>query len=57
MPNESTRAYIYRVITAAGPLLTAYGLVQDATWPLIVALVATVLGTGLASANTSTKAP
>lgn len=55
MPNEATRAYIYRVLTATGPLLTAFGLVSEQTWPLIVALVATVLGTGLASANTSTK--
>jgi hypothetical protein len=53
--DEATRGWIYRVITAALPLLTAYGLVAEETVPLIVALVAAILSTGLAAANTSTR--
>jgi hypothetical protein len=53
LANEATRAWIYRVITAALPLLTAYGVVADEQVPLIVALVAAILGTGLAARNTT----
>ncbi len=51
--NEATRAWIYRVITAALPLLTFYGVVADEVVPLYLALAAAVLGTGLAARNTS----
>lgn len=53
MPNEHTRAWIYRVVTAALPLLTAYGVIAESKVPLIVALAAAVLGTGMAAANTA----
>lgn len=53
LTNESTRAWVYRVITAALPLLTAYGVVADETVPLYLALAAAILGTGLAARNTS----
>jgi hypothetical protein len=53
LANEATRAWIYRVITAALPLLTAYGIVADEMVPLIIALVAAILGTGLAARNTT----
>lgn len=53
--SERTRAYIYRVLLAAVPLLQAYGIVEENKVPLIVGLIAAVLGTGLAVANTSTK--
>lgn len=53
--NEATRAYLYRILLAALPLLTAYGVVAEEMVPLIVALVAAVLGVGLAVGNTSTK--
>lgn len=53
--TEAKRAYIYRVLLAALPLLTFYGLVTEEQVPLIVGLVSAVLGVGLATANTSTK--
>lgn len=52
--NERTRAYIYRVLLAAIPLLQAYGIVQESDVPLIIALAGAVLATGLASLNTTT---
>lgn len=52
---ESTRAYLYRVVLAALPILTAYGVVADNRAPLFAALAASVLSVGLATANTSTK--
>jgi 4-amino-4-deoxy-L-arabinose transferase-like glycosyltransferase len=55
MPNERVRAYLYRVIVAALPILTAYGIVNDTDVPLYVALAAAILSTGLATANTSTR--
>ena len=53
--NESTRAYIYRVLLAVVPVLTARGIVSDSDASLIVALAAAILGIGLAVHNTSTK--
>lgn len=55
--NERTRAYLYRVLLAAIPLLQAYGIVEDEQVPLIVGLVGAVLATGLATLNTSTDKP
>lgn len=54
MLTERQRAYTYRVFLAIMPLLTAYGAVTEQTAPLFVALAGTVLGFGLAAANTST---
>jgi len=54
MLTERQRAYTYRVFLATMPLLTAYGAVTEQTAPLFVALAGTVLGFGLAAANTST---
>jgi hypothetical protein len=42
-------------LLAALPILTAYGLIDEQIVPLIVALVAAILSTGLAAANTSTS--
>lgn len=55
--NEQTRAYIYRVLTAAVPLVTAYGILDGRTAALWLGLAAAILGTGLAAYNTSTKGP
>lgn len=52
--SEKTRAYLYRVTTAAIPLLTAYGVVSEEVAPLWVALGAAVLATGTAARHTST---
>lgn len=54
--SEQTRAWIYRILTAAVPLLITYGVVDEQAAPLWIALGGAVLGTGLASLNTSTKA-
>lgn len=53
--SEQTRGYIYRILTAVVPLLITYGVLDDHSAPLWIALGAAVLGTGLASANTSTS--
>lgn len=52
MLNLKTRAYIYRVLTAAAPLAALYGIASDTELVLWLALAATVLGTGLAAVNT-----
>ena len=54
--NEKTRAYIYRVLTATVPLVTAYGIIDQRTAALWLGLAGAILGTGLAAYNTSTKA-
>jgi hypothetical protein len=54
MPSEQTRAWLYRILTAAVPLLIAYGAVEEQTATLWLALGGATLGLGLATANTST---
>lgn len=53
MPSERTRAYVYRVLLAAIPLLVGFGLVQESDVSVWIGLVGAVLSTGLATANTS----
>ena len=55
MPNQAVRAWLYRVLLALQPLAVAYGLTTSETAALWVAAVASALGFGLATANTSTK--
>lgn len=58
MPNERTRAYIYRVVTAVIPLLIILGVVSNEVAGAVLGIAAAVLAvgsTGLASANTTTK--
>jgi len=57
LKDEQTRAWIYRVLTAAVPLVAAYGIVDGRTAALWLGLAAAILGTGLAAYNTSTKGP
>lgn len=57
MIPEHVRAYIYRVLVAAQPILTVYGIIDDQAAALWLGLAAAVLGLGLATANTSTKPP
>ena len=52
MPSQNTRAYIYRVLTAAAPIAVAAGWITETDVVLYLALAATILGTGLAAANT-----
>ena len=56
LKNEQTRAYIYRILVAVVPILVAYGIVDSRQIAVWLGLASTVLGFGLASANTSTKA-
>lgn len=56
LKDEKTRAYIYRVLTAAVPLVAAYGIIDQRTAALWVSLAGAILGTSLAAYNTSTKA-
>jgi len=57
LKDEVTRAYIYRVLTAAVPLTTAYGIIDQRTAALWLGVIGALLGIGLASMNTSTKGP
>jgi hypothetical protein len=57
LKDEATRAYIYRVLTAAVPLVTAYGIIDQRTAALWLGVIGALLGIGLASMNTSTKGP
>ena len=54
MPNESVRAWLYRVLLALQPLAVAYGLTTSETAALWAAAILSALGFGLATANTST---
>jgi hypothetical protein len=56
LKDEQTRAWIYRVLTAAVPLVAAYGIIDERTAALWVSMAAAILGTSLAAYNTSTKA-
>lgn len=53
--SEAVRAYIYRVLTAAVPILTFWGVVAETEVPLYIGLAAAILGLPVAAANTSTK--
>lgn len=46
------RAWLYGITTALVPLLTIYGIVDQATAPLWIALAASVLGTSTALMHT-----
>lgn len=54
-PTEPTRAWLYRIVLAALPVLTAYGVISEQEVALYAALAAAVLSTGLAAANTTTQ--
>jgi hypothetical protein len=45
------------VLTAAVPLITAYGIIDQRTAALWLGVIGALLGIGLASMNTSTKGP
>lgn len=54
-PSEAVRAYFYRIVLLAQPLVIAYGLTTSEKAALWAAVIGAVLATGLATANTSTK--
>jgi hypothetical protein len=58
MPNEKTRAYIYRILLAVLPLLVLYGIISDAEaaqYAIVGAALLGVAADALATANTKTK--
>lgn len=54
-PTEAVRAWFYRIVLAVQPLVIAYGVTTSEKAALWAAVIGTVLATGLATANTSTK--
>lgn len=52
--TEKQRAYIYRALVAAAPIVAFYGIATETELALWLALAGTLLGNGLAVANTST---
>ena len=55
--DPAVRRWIYGIALAVGPILVAYGLLDEQSWPLWVALVGAVLVPGLAVANTGRDVP
>ena len=54
MPNEKTRAYIYRVLLAISPVVAFYGFLTQEEITLWLGVASTVLNI-LPAMNTSTK--
>lgn len=54
MPNEKTRAYIYRVLLAVSPLVAFYGFLTQEEITLWLGVLSTVLNV-LPALNTTTK--
>lgn len=52
---EGLRRWLYPVLAAAGVVLVIVGLVTDAQWALVTAVVPILLGGGTAAANTDTS--
>lgn len=57
MPTERARAYVYRCLLAAAPLAVLYGVASGEQVALWLTVAASVLGVGLAAANTTTARP
>lgn len=53
--TPQARTWLYRVITALVPLLIIYGVLDEQTAPLWIALAASILGTSTALAHTPKK--
>lgn len=54
MPNEKTRAYIYRVLLAVSPLVAFYGFLTQEEITLWLGVASTALNV-LPALNTTTK--
>ena len=52
--SQAVRAWIYRVLIAAQPLVVLYGVTSSEQAALWFGVVSAALGFGLAAANTST---
>lgn len=59
MPTDTipphVRSWLYGLATTLGPLLIAYGVVDDQTWPIWLAIVGAVLGNGVALVHRPTR--
>lgn len=53
--TPQVRGWIYGIITALVPLLIIYGVLDEQTAPLWLALAASILGTSTALAHTPLK--
>lgn len=51
----SVRSWLYGIVTALIPLLSAYGVISDQTAPLWIALTGAILATGTALAYRPTR--
>lgn len=49
------RSWLYAIVTALIPLLSAYGVISDQTAPLWIALTGAILATGTALAYRPTR--
>lgn len=54
MIPRHVRAWLYRVLLAAQPIVVSYGIVAESDAALWLGLAGALLGTGLAAANTPT---
>lgn len=54
--NRETRKWIYRVCLAAVPILVLYGVIDEASAPLWVALIGAVVAPTLALTHLTPKA-
>lgn len=52
--TPTVRRWVYGIVTALVPLLVVYGLVEESTAPLWLALASSVLGTTTALLHTPT---
>lgn len=50
--DNRTRAYIYGILVAAGAVALAYGIVSESELAVWIGLGGSILGNGLAFANT-----
>lgn len=55
--TEKQRKYAYGIATAAAALALFYGLISAESAPLWLGLTGSILGNGLAFANTGTNKP
>lgn len=53
--TEKRRAWLYRILTAAVPVVVGYGLLTETEAAGWLGIALAVLGTGTATVNTSTK--
>lgn len=51
------RAWFYRIAQNVGYISGGFGAFTDTQWALIFGLVSALLGTGMATANTSIRGP